>query len=222
MRRGFTLIELLVVIAIIAILAAILFPVFARAREKARQTNCLSNLKQIGLSHLMYAQDYDECFLQGRYVGTCIFGHLHQDAAPNAINDYYGWANHLQPYIKNIQIFRCPSRPWSTCTSGAGPAIIQNAYLYNYDGCVGKPLALIARPAAQMMHMDGQNAFVISSTNLKSTCMSAMGNGLTRHNDGANVVFCDGHAKWMSGSAIDGEIPAAAGTWCEFLGIYME
>jgi prepilin-type N-terminal cleavage/methylation domain-containing protein/prepilin-type processing-associated H-X9-DG protein len=224
MRRGFTLIELLVVIAIIAILAAILFPVFARAREKARQTSCLSNLKQIGLAHLMYAQDYDERFLQGRYPGTCVFGHAHLAAAPDAINDYRGWANHLQPYIKNIQVFRCPSATWTTCTSGTGEATITNAYLINYDGCVGRAMSQIQVPAEQMMHMDGQGSFVISSTNTKASCMSSsgMGNGLRRHNDGANVVFVDGHAKWMAGSAIDGAIPATAGTWCTFLGITME
>jgi len=87
---------------------------------------------------------------------------------------------------------------------------------------VGKPLGQIALPAQQMMHMDGQSPFAISSTNTKATCMSAMGNGLTRHNEGANIVFCDGHAKWLSGSTIDGEIPAAAGTWCDFLGITMQ
>jgi len=70
MRKGFTLIELLVVIAIIAILAAILFPVFARAREKARQTSCLSNVKELGLGLMMYVQDYDECFPYGRHTDT--------------------------------------------------------------------------------------------------------------------------------------------------------
>jgi prepilin-type N-terminal cleavage/methylation domain-containing protein/prepilin-type processing-associated H-X9-DG protein len=92
---GFTLIELLVVIAIIAILAAILFPVFAQAREKARQTSCLSNMKQIALGLMMYTQDYDERFPT---TGVYDFGG----------NDRY-WAPRLTPYIKNIQVFRCPS-----------------------------------------------------------------------------------------------------------------
>jgi prepilin-type N-terminal cleavage/methylation domain-containing protein/prepilin-type processing-associated H-X9-DG protein len=92
-RQGFTLIELLVVIAIIAILAAILFPVFAQAREKARATSCLSNAKQLGLSVLMYAQDYDEMYPIG------------------CPNDwwYYTWPILTQPYIKNVNILRCPS-----------------------------------------------------------------------------------------------------------------
>jgi len=220
MRRGFTLIELLVVIAIIAILAAILFPVFARAREKARQSSCLSNLKQIGLAHLMYAQDYDESFLAGRYHGVCIFGHLHNAGASGdiyAINDYQGWATHIHPYINNTQIFRCPSRRWTTCTDGSGAATITHAYLFNYDGCRNRPIAEIGMPALTMISMDGQNSFVISSTNYKSTCMSAMGNGLTRHNDGGNIVFCDGHSKWMASGAIDGAIPQSG--WCDFLNI---
>ncbi|MDR3711008.1 MAG: DUF1559 domain-containing protein [Capsulimonadaceae bacterium] len=89
---GFTLIELLIVIAIIAILAAILFPVFATAREKARQTACLSNLKQIGLAYTQYEQDYDE---------TC----------PNGSDPWgsgQGWAGQIYPYIKSTQVFLCP------------------------------------------------------------------------------------------------------------------
>ncbi|MCE5239162.1 prepilin-type N-terminal cleavage/methylation domain-containing protein [bacterium] len=222
MRRGFTLIELLVVIAIIAILAAILFPVFAKAREKARQTSCLSNVKQVLLAHLSYAQDYDETFLSGRYTGVCMYGHTHLDAAPAAINDYRGWANHLVPYIKNSQIFRCPSQTPGTCTSGTGEAYTNSAYGLNYDGCVGRSLGAINTPAEQMIMQDMQDTFVISSTNTRATCLSQMGTGLARHNEGANVGFVDGHAKWLSGSTIRGNIPATAGTWCPYLGITMQ
>lgn len=202
MRRGFTLIELLVVIAIIAILAAILFPVFAKAREKARQSSCLSNVKQIVLAHLSYAQDYDETFLSGRYPGICMYGHNHQDAAPAAINDYQGWANHLIPYVKNTQIFRCTSQVPGTCTSATGAAYTNNAYGYNYDGCVGKAMAVVTTPAEQMIIQDMQDTFVITSTNTQVNCFNQFGTGIVRHNDGANVGFVDGHAKWLSGSAI--------------------
>jgi len=95
-RKGFTLIELLVVIAIIAILAAILFPVFARAREKARQTACLSNIKQLALGLLMYAQDWDETLPAGYYYAG--------DFNAN-------WQIQVQPYVKNAGIFHCPSDP---------------------------------------------------------------------------------------------------------------
>src|SRR3954469_17430376 len=90
--RGFTLIELLVVIAIIAILAAILFPVFARARENARRAACQSNLKQIGLGIAQYTQDYDE-----RLPGV------------GGQNTTYSWRSRIDPYIKSTQIFLCPS-----------------------------------------------------------------------------------------------------------------
>jgi prepilin-type N-terminal cleavage/methylation domain-containing protein len=95
-RSGFTLIELLVVIAIIAILAAILFPVFAQARESARLTSCLSNMKQIGLALRMYSQDYDEKYPNIRYQG---FNHT--------------WKNVVLPYIKNKNVFSCPSNPYA-------------------------------------------------------------------------------------------------------------
>ncbi len=106
-QKAFTLIELLVVIAIIAILAAILFPVFAQAREKARQTSCLSNLKQIGLAQLMYVQDYDETFVTSWAKGF-----------PGDANFF------VQPYMKNVQILLCPSKAISTSAAEAacGPA----------------------------------------------------------------------------------------------------
>jgi prepilin-type N-terminal cleavage/methylation domain-containing protein len=96
-RSGFTLIELLVVIAIIAILAAILFPVFAQAREKARQSSCLSNVKQIATSYFMYAQDYDGQYTQNRYDGP----------------KPYTWKSAIFPYVKNIGVFRCPSNAFN-------------------------------------------------------------------------------------------------------------
>src|SRR5436309_2285257 len=99
-RTGFTLIELLVVIAIIAILAAILFPVFAQAREKARQTGCLSNLKQIGTSLMMYTQDYDEAYPCNWY------GSLWPTTPDGKA---YKWMDAVFPYVKNEQVFTCPS-----------------------------------------------------------------------------------------------------------------
>ena len=99
-KAGFTLIELLVVIAIIAILAAILFPVFAQAREKARTTSCLSNIKQIALAFQMYLQDYDEVMVITMAQNTGASGFSPQ-----------WWSKLEEPYIKNWQIFRCPSSP---------------------------------------------------------------------------------------------------------------
>src|SRR5438132_13324872 len=103
-RRGFTLIELLVVIAIIAILAAILFPVFAQARDKARQTTCVSNAKQIALALMQYQQDYDERFVPTRFTipgpaqGVCDGGTRIQP-----------WSETIQPYVKNEGVVQCPS-----------------------------------------------------------------------------------------------------------------
>lgn len=128
-KSGFTLIELLVVIAIIAILAAILFPVFAQAREKARQASCMSNMNQMGKSTMMYVQDYDETFYAHRYncdggsgtgkaTTTCPAyldgnGNVVPEAAnldADSLKRYY-WVYILQPYVKNYQVFVCPSNP---------------------------------------------------------------------------------------------------------------
>ncbi len=109
---AFTLIELLVVIAIIAILAAILFPVFAQAREKARQTSCLSNLKQIGTAVLMYTQDYDEILPQTGWQGPCTNPLNAGQASDIYWSGTYAFPLATSPYIKNWQIFSCPSDPY--------------------------------------------------------------------------------------------------------------
>src|ERR1051325_3771909 len=99
--RGFTLIELLVVIAIIAILAGILFPVFAQAREKARQATCLSNVKQASLASLMYAQDYDETLIRLTRITS--------KSGAEGYDESWDWPKMLEPYMKNRQVYGCPS-----------------------------------------------------------------------------------------------------------------
>jgi prepilin-type N-terminal cleavage/methylation domain-containing protein/prepilin-type processing-associated H-X9-DG protein len=118
-RRGFTLIELLVVIAIIAILAAILFPVFAKAREKARQISCLSNCKQLGLGVMMYAQDYDETYPRGCFLDG------------GKVNDWT-WTIQLQPYVSNNQVFVCPSDPSPCPPVVKGTTHYQQVPLFSY------------------------------------------------------------------------------------------
>jgi prepilin-type N-terminal cleavage/methylation domain-containing protein/prepilin-type processing-associated H-X9-DG protein len=108
-RKGFTLIELLVVISIIAILAAILFPVFARARENARRSACQSNLKQIGLGVLQYAQDYDEVMVPAWLDGATGAGNGWNTTNSTWGNGNFKWMDMIYPYVKSEQIFNCPS-----------------------------------------------------------------------------------------------------------------
>src|SRR5687767_11619333 len=144
-RRGFTLIELLVVIAIIAILAAILFPVFARAREAARATSCKSNLKQIGTAFAMYRQDYDETMPLNNFSVNSDTSCLAQTT-----RTHFGgtMGNSLQPYIKNAQLFTCPSdtqkaanigQGMAGCGTPAPPTVYIMSYCYNYIGVDGSP-----------------------------------------------------------------------------------
>jgi prepilin-type N-terminal cleavage/methylation domain-containing protein/prepilin-type processing-associated H-X9-DG protein len=155
-KRAFTLIELLVVIAIIAILAAILFPVFARAREAARKSSCSSNLKQIGLAFGMYRQDYDGWMPINTYDGS---GNGGPTTCINEVTrtGYRGWiGNQLHPYTKNLQIFKCPSDVRIRYNIEHGPNTTQNvcgndplllthvyrvSYAYNYMGVGQSPTA---------------------------------------------------------------------------------
>jgi prepilin-type N-terminal cleavage/methylation domain-containing protein/prepilin-type processing-associated H-X9-DG protein len=183
-QRGFTLIELLVVIAIIAILAAILFPVFARARENARRASCQSNLKQIGLGLAQYTQDYDEAFPL-------------RDAGGTVGN----WGQLLQPYIKSTQLFKCPSNQnANTMTSGssvAGVAAIPAGYGINGragGGNWGIPLAAIQSPATKIVVGEGiENYTDVMHPNWTS---GEIGSRVwSGHLSTANYLFFDGHVK---------------------------
>ena len=193
MKRGFTLIELLVVIAIIAILAAILFPVFAKAREKARQTTCLSNVKKIMLRVLNYVQDYDE---------TLLYVHLYDQLGDGGREM---WPPiRLMPYVKNEQIFMCPSSG-----KAAASAHYQDyAWNYAYHGiynCV-YTLCQFVKPAEFMVLMDGAN-YVFqhhTHTNNASYAGQYSANIAPRHNEGVNVGFLDGHAKWLKAGPVAG------------------
>jgi prepilin-type N-terminal cleavage/methylation domain-containing protein/prepilin-type processing-associated H-X9-DG protein len=187
--RGFTLIELLVVIAIIAILAAILFPVFAKAREAARKSSCLSNLNQIGKASMMYTQDYDETY------------HSIWNGVANDLNRDLNWANAIQPYVKNRQVCKCPS------DSIRNAAVSYNANNWLHQ----KALAAVQAPADVVVAMDGytseggnadpNNAATANGLNADYTIWNEApratrrDKGLPRHSETANVLYADGHTK---------------------------
>lgn len=206
-RRGFTLIELLVVIAIIALLAAILFPVFARARENARRSSCQSNLKQLALGFHQYAQDFDEQFPLRYYPVTC---------SPFT---YKGWVDNVQPYLKSTQIFQCPSE---TTAPGTDPTLAgYTDYIYSNevgDGATltnscgaGYPAGLILSKfsvvSLTVVNFEGPSG-VASAGNSGSdfilgyqpdpsvSPVAARAQAARRHLDGSNFTFADGHVKW--------------------------
>ncbi len=167
-RRAFTLIELLVVIAIIAILAAILFPVFAQAREKARGVSCLSNTKQIGLALIMYAQDYDETFplAYGWYPGSGWADNFYMDVPADwqGSGPHYTelmrafWANSCRPYIKSDALYKCPSSPEVRLDGNSYDAPLKpwTDITYTYNGLLmSLTLSEIAAPSYLPMLWEG-------------------------------------------------------------------
>ncbi|MEN6544619.1 MAG: DUF1559 domain-containing protein [Armatimonadia bacterium] len=220
-RTGFTLIELLVVIAIIAILAELLFPVCAKAREKARQTSCLSNVRQMATAFMAYVQDYDERFPLAGYV---IPGFNIPGAGGWADGSNVNmWRFYLSPYIKNYQIFVCPSAPGVGDPSYPGTQLTRQ---YGYNGNLsGVAVGTVQSPAALVMVGDaahwhgsgcGGMAFAFAAQENRDTtvpCNASQPNNQTdkqaRHNGGSNLGFADGHAKWMQCTAIKGSMPAA-------------
>ena len=215
MKRGFTLIELLVVIAIIAILAAILFPVFARAREKARQSSCLSNIKQLSLGLMMYVQDYDERYMLSGYV---IPG---MPLGANGTNICW-WRFPLDPYVKNWQVFVCPS---SSTDVDASSSLHQylNHYGYNFllsnrkMSDVYEPARLIALGDAG--YWNGAHVGTLGVAGYFYAYAAKRGwtpvhsdaslhtELNTRHTGGSNLGYADGHAKWESAGGVVGGLP---------------
>jgi prepilin-type N-terminal cleavage/methylation domain-containing protein/prepilin-type processing-associated H-X9-DG protein len=211
-RKAFTLIELLVVIAIIAILAAILFPVFAQAREKARQASCLSNQKQMGNAVMMYVQDYDETMVC--YV--------------NSTSNY--WSMALEPYVKLRKLWYCPSFPSNggTVTTNSSTYGVNRWHVISSINGSPAPLSLatFTRPADVMLMADSQSSPLVRQTDsacpgfqagfLQVYCPQTGGPHTTtqcatimktagvdaRHSQGATVLFVDGHAKWLRGEVI--------------------
>ncbi len=213
-RSGFTLIELLVVIAIIAILAAILFPVFAKAREKARQTTCLSNEKQLGLAELQYAQDFDETY-------PITNGDL-RDANNQIIAN---WAQAIYPYVKSTGAYKCPDNPDATgytgqmngtncvgpCMGNGNPNLQSIPISYRMNNFVGagsanmnngpfwgaRTIGYIAEPASKILLAEG-NANGGAQDGISWRDWNGTQNrdqGFAGHTKFMNVAFCDGHVK---------------------------
>lgn len=233
-RRAFTLIELLVVIAIIAILAAILFPVFARARENARRTSCLSNLKQFGLAMMQYTQDYDETYPKASSGGM--------DAAPpggaqNLGGTTWAWQQLLHPYHKSLQIFYCPSGIDIPVSGQNRVFITYGHYGANNQLIVSgtaPKLSAVTAPANTYAMMDA-GTYSVAPTRADPTNAGTVPNfgsyipgigtlgaacptpaastyqplqsdcASGRHFEGVNMAFADGHAKWLKIAAVSAE-----------------
>jgi prepilin-type N-terminal cleavage/methylation domain-containing protein/prepilin-type processing-associated H-X9-DG protein len=188
-RRGFTLVELLVVIAVITTIAGLLFPVLAHARERARQMTCLSNLRQIGMAHLRYLEDWDEQLPYWWQAGP---------PRPEPLGPYTYWPERLQPYLQSQAVFRDPSFSWwqprppevkladyALLTWGPGGSGTASDPFWCWPG-PSLSLAQVTRPAEAVQLTDGY------------TTTSITGGVVARHSGGGNIGFLDGHAKWMT------------------------
>ena len=201
-RRGFTLIELLVVIAIIALLAAILFPVFARARENARKSSCANNVKQIGLGFQQYIQDFDETFT-GIWNGSSTNLDLQRN-----------WPAALTPYLKSEQIFRCPSESRDVAVGYAANNWLNNRAIADIQQ-TSRVVVLMDAFLASGGGRSKTNAATLNGLNDDYTIWSAArritnkANRMPRHLEANNILYADGHVKAMPLPAYDGTNGAA-------------
>jgi prepilin-type N-terminal cleavage/methylation domain-containing protein len=212
--NGFTLIELLVVVAIIAVLAAILFPAFARARENARRASCMSNMKQIGLGIMMYAQDYDEKY------PIQINSSNKRYSAPTTAIEANNWILNIYPYVKSWQLFRCPSaKPYESPDSAHDYMVPSGNNNTNYlaSGVIirtdGLSMAAIPNASEVVVIHETDTAYSVAQLKPDHYGVSASApdgyyeywNYATynkNHFDGGNQVFCDGHVKWRKQTTI--------------------
>lgn len=228
--RAFTLIELLVVIAIIAILAAILFPVFAQAKAAAKKTSCLSNTKQVGLAAVMYAGDFDDTFPYNAsgQIGITYYGEPYVDGAldPSAATN---WVRGVYPYVKNYGVYLCPTSKdldgndgWGCYETNGKPSQFCSAYAFN-GIAIGKSTTTMPAPA---------DTIVINETiqKQKDSQVSASYLGYTpyyynidspvydlNHGAGANFGYADGHSKYKIKSSVPFSAFGVKGT-CEWHG----
>lgn len=233
-RTGFTLIELLVVIAIIAILAAILFPVFARAREQARKTSCLSNMKQIVLAAIMYSEDYDEVYADSRVTTAAVDGpgcdvthaggyqggwhincwaiRLYYPGTGNTTKVLAGYPLRFYPYIKNQQIFRCPSDNmvdrW-IAGSERGSYYQRHAHDANAVARGTTPAQFMDVKQANIMRPSQLGYFVEEFWHGGGADPYAW-NGTNTGSKGSNFAFYDGHVKTVQVNFLE---PTGAGNY---------
>jgi len=186
-KSAFTLIELLVVIAIIAILAAILFPVFAKAREKARQASCLSNTKQIGLGIMQYTQDFDE---------------LYPERQLNGLGENGDWEVTIAPYVKSVQVMVCPSNP-SKSNGSYAPGFFASYAANRGTDCPfhdtgdnpnTTSLAALQSPANTILVVESKYSYTDFNVTVPGYFNGALFAG---HTTFSNYAFADGHSKAM-------------------------
>lgn len=235
-RAGFTLIELLVVIAIIAILAAILFPVFAQAREKARQTSCASNMKQLSLAALQYVQDYDESWpiaLARDNNGDLNPGSLlpaaetlPPGASPITRSLYM---NAMEPYVKSWAVWGCPSGEDMNLSGETEAQLGTARFSYSYNAYLNSAsLADVAQPSSTVVFSEnekhhtfrkypvlfpwpdqscGNNPYrFCKNSGTITVYLLNIDDTYWVHSKGTNLAYCDGHVKWTSN-------PGAASMW---------
>ncbi|WP_123580865.1 DUF1559 domain-containing protein [Abditibacterium utsteinense] len=217
-HSAFTLIELLVVIAIIAILAAILFPVFGRARENARRTSCMSNLKQIGLGMMQYTQDYDEAYpwsIWGNNLTSPTAGTANAQGIPadtfrtmnggGVVANHYSWMDFIYPYIKSVQVFQCPSAiiPAPTPSYGYNASFGVRGQQSMYGASPGSlRLASVNRPSEVIVVMDfnwdsSSIAYPSEAFNWAINTDTSVKQRVIRHLEGSTMAYADGHVKWI-------------------------